>query len=471
MYAQLTAIAREFNFPSTLGLCLYLQISDSGITATPRISDDSWQFLWGHFLDGSNAVTGLHGLPISGRVEFDIDLSKARWYNSWIAASRRDTMLSRTPSMSHSRGDSRTLLVDEQVNDEQPKKTLTIQPTQNLSRHIPRKLSLLSRSASRSGTVSPEAVETQIISALSPIIQGDEPPTAKQVLETKVNSWRANTSLAPMHGTQAVETVSVVDLPIIPTKHAGPELNLDDFTWSISSAGPPSERVDSPLASEHSPSVHLDRRLESVCLTPSACTSFGPFDYDLHSPTTDVSRIPSLDIAHRMIDDCPPTPTTATSWGAPLSYPPSPLSEYRPPSIHLDRRGECSRPTTPTTATSWGAPMCWPATPLSEYRAPSVDMGERSGWSRPVTPSTATTWGPPMSYPPTPITPLYVHTPDAGQRSFDSYDTSSTHAWSHVWPYRQYQSCIHTIPIMPQKADECRDAIPVSNYPYLKICL
>lgn len=470
MYAQLTAIAREFNFPSTLGLCLYLQISDSGITATPRISDDSWQFLWGQFLDGSNP--GHHGLPISGRIEFDIDLSKARWYPSWISASRRDTMLSHTPSMSHSRGDSRTVFVDDQVNDVQQKNPLVVQPTQNLFRHIPKKLSLLSRPTSRSGTVSPEAIDTQIISTLSPIVQDDEPLTAKQELETRVNSWRATTSLVPTHETQTSDpkTVSADALPVTSAGQASPELNLDDFTWSVSSAGPSSERLGSPLSCERLPSVHLDRRLGSVCLTPSVCTSFGRFDYDLHSPMTEVSCLPSLDIAHRMIEDCPPTPTTATSWGAPLSYPPSPLSEYQPPSIHLDRRGEFSRPTTPTTATSWGAPLSWPTTPLSEYRAPSVDMGERNGWSRPVTPLTATTWGPPMSYPPTPITPFYVHTPDTGQHVLDPYETLPL-VWNHVWPYHQNQFCIDSTSVTSQKADEFQDTIPTSNYPHLKICL
>jgi hypothetical protein len=201
MYGQLTAIARQFNFPSTLGLCLYLQISDGGISATPRISDDSWQFLWGHLLDGSDPITRPHGLPIGGRIEFDIDMNKARWYTSWIAASRRDAMeqvpLTRTPSMSHSQGDSRTLCVDEQIGDEQQRSPLVIQQTPKSSRHIPKKLSLLSRPASRSRTVSPEFVEAQITSTLSPIMQHDEPQTAKQDLEKRVNSWRVNTSIAP----------------------------------------------------------------------------------------------------------------------------------------------------------------------------------------------------------------------------------------------------------------------------------
>ena len=48
MFGQLNAIAREYNFPSTVGLCLYLHINENGITMSPRISDDSWQYLFGH---------------------------------------------------------------------------------------------------------------------------------------------------------------------------------------------------------------------------------------------------------------------------------------------------------------------------------------------------------------------------------------------------------------------------------------
>jgi hypothetical protein len=38
MYGQLTAIAREFNFPSPVGLCLYLHVTEQGISIARRIS-------------------------------------------------------------------------------------------------------------------------------------------------------------------------------------------------------------------------------------------------------------------------------------------------------------------------------------------------------------------------------------------------------------------------------------------------
>ena len=71
MYAQLGAIAREFNFPSIVGICLYMHANEGGILYTPRISEESWGILWGHLFD-PNAPGPSGGLPISGRIEFDI---------------------------------------------------------------------------------------------------------------------------------------------------------------------------------------------------------------------------------------------------------------------------------------------------------------------------------------------------------------------------------------------------------------
>lgn len=296
MYGQLTAIAREFNFPSTAGLCLYLHVSESGITVTPRISDESWQLLWGHLLDGVTPASSSHGFPIGGRIEFDVDLRKARWYTSWIAASRRDTVMgSHPPSLSHWRGESKTSFADEQAAEEQEENPLINTPMSTL-RQIPRKLSLVdrfefstqsaSRPASQSGVVTLGSLEAQIVPALSPIIQTDEPQTAKQNLEKRVKSWRAS-SLAPTPLASTGEfALEVADIPsgVYVDEHStglAEELNLDDFSWSVSSAGPPSDGTSSPLSSYRLPSVHIDRRMEgSVCPTPSVCTSFGPFDYD-----------------------------------------------------------------------------------------------------------------------------------------------------------------------------------------------
>ena len=71
MYAQLGAIAREFNFPSTTGICIYMHVNESGSLLAPRISEESWNILWGHLFE-PNAPSPTSGIPICGRIEFDI---------------------------------------------------------------------------------------------------------------------------------------------------------------------------------------------------------------------------------------------------------------------------------------------------------------------------------------------------------------------------------------------------------------
>src|ERR1700722_2520953 len=100
MYGQLTAVAREFNFPSITGLCLYLHLSDQGPTSAPRISDSSWQCLWARWFEARSqgySPTNFQ-FPIAGRVEFDIDLDKARWYASWLASSYEGCLEKKGPS-------------------------------------------------------------------------------------------------------------------------------------------------------------------------------------------------------------------------------------------------------------------------------------------------------------------------------------------------------------------------------------
>jgi len=221
-----------------------------------------------------------------------------------------------------------------------------------------------------------EQLEAQIISDLSPIIQADEPPTAKQNLEKKVKSWRASASSVPtplvLSGETAVEAENVpinVSVDDALAEDTSSELNLDDFTWSVSSAGPPSNDSESPLPSGSFLSVHLGDR-------------------------GDFSK--------------PVTPLTATTWGAPSNDPDSPLSSGRLLSVHLGDRGEFSRPVTPLTATTWGAPISYPPTPNMPSHVHTPDVGQRA-------------FDP---YDPAPI--LYV--------------TFKGTPWRHVWPYHHAQS-------------------------------
>lgn len=467
----MTAIAREFNFPSTTGLCLYPHFVENGITMTPRISDESWPLIWAHVFEAS--TPSVQRSPINGKIEFDIDLRQARWYASWISSSHREYVdqpfpsNSTAPSLVHFRADSKATFRDDQVDDQEDSRMITPESiiTAPTARHIPRKLSLVdrfdsmssrsaSRPASRSALSPPEQLQlsSQI---LSPIFQEEEPKSARHALDSRVKTWRASAVLKPTPlsntGQTSLEPANMpndvsIDDGILETPDE--ELNLADFAWSISSAGPNEYDPMSPMSWDRVPSVHIANRMEgSVCMTPSDCTSFGPSDYTLPSPGLSIYRLPSPDIAYRMYEDVPPTPTTATSWGAPLSYPPSPLNFYRAPSIDIGERLVYSRPVTPSTATSWG-PASWPSSPLeSEHRPRSIHLGDRGEYSRPVTPSTATSWGAPLSYPPSPTTPFYVNTPDMGYRALEDpealtqwvYPTNDqvrATPWALSWPYR-----------------------------------
>lgn len=424
MYGQLTAIAREYNFPSTTGLCLYLHYTDSGITATPRISDDSWQMIWNHAFDPAPSSAAAPSLPISGKIEFDIDLRLARWYGAWMALSHRehvDVPMSVTPSAApsviHYREESRTTFAD----GEDQENHLVARP----ARHVPRKLSLVDRFDVMSVRSVPRSVVARAPPAeqlpgsqnLPPIFQEDEPKTAKHDLEHRVNSWRhasvppggfsevghillAGSNLPSPHMDESPILTNDDDERNDDERNDDDEYRLEDYSFSISSAGPGDYDPYSPLNWDYDPSVHLAHRAQgSVCMTESYRTSFGPSDYTLspYVPSFDLDGVRTPDIAHRMLEDVPPSPSVATSWGAPLSYPPSPTSEYHARSVHLGDRGCFSRPVTPMTATSWGAPE---------------------------------------SYPPSPTTPFYVRTPDAGQRTFDLSSLSDQDVpWSLEWPH------------------------------------
>ncbi|KIJ56664.1 hypothetical protein M422DRAFT_218231 [Sphaerobolus stellatus SS14] len=498
LYGQLTAIAREFNIPSTTGLCIYLQIQENGVPMlTPRVSDETWQILWGHYFIGDDRLPS-HGLPIAGRIEFDVDLRRAKWFNAWMGIPARsgtesEVGLSREPSLVHShwRGESRssalvpeqTLARDESPSPQDPTPTLN-QPFRAAvsQRQVPRPLLLerrdavgsrsFSRPSSRGQNLPSDVITieqpapstltepTFVPKTLSPMVQElEEPATAKPTKKTDVDTlvmkWRENSITGGP--TSAISAAGQPSLDAI-NMPSGAELDLDDFAWSISSAGPPSESPISLNWQSPLPSVHLhDRMAGSVCLTPTTCTSWGPPSYP-QSPVSSASRQPSVDLGQRMEEFVPLTPTTATSWGPP-SYPQSPISfASRRPSIDLGQRMEEFAPLTPSTATSWGPEDLHSPYYYQEiFRPPSVDIGLRGMGSVPVTPSTATSWGRPDTPLLLPPTPQYVRTPDAGERSFPDfelprsapnlsfpyYDAWTTQPWMYVWPY---QSRFHPQP-------------------------
>lgn len=386
-------------------------------------------------------------------------MPQARWYSSWLSAMTRETIErsirgapSTAPSFVHAHGDSRTTIADDTTPGQEDQSVAQSPPRSvPVNRHVPRKLSLLDRiellaprPESRDSTVlTLDVPERSLSKILSPIAQEEEPKTAKEQLDKRVNSWRATAIVKPTplagRGQTSLEPVNLPNNLSLDGDAVGldVELKLEDFTWSISSVGPD--------------------------------------DYDIVTVETLSERLPSPDIAHRMLEDCPPTPSTATSWGPPLSWPASPLSDFRAPSLDLGFRSVFSRPVTPTTATSWG-----PTSPaMSAYGqyydyspAQSVHLCDRAEFSRPVTPMTATSWGAPLSYPPSPITPYHIGTPDAAQRSFDlAQENQFTQGqprrvkqqpWRSVWPYFRASEAVTT--------ENSKVPSRMPGYPQLSIC-
>ncbi|KAL5636926.1 hypothetical protein ACGC1H_000787 [Rhizoctonia solani] len=408
LFAQLTAIAKEFSLPSTTGLCLYLHLPDA--PETPRITDDVWPLLWSRHLHTDDASLPL-GLPVAGRVQFDIDIPSARWYPMWFAHASRSELI---PDLA------RTI----PTSPRSPRGVVSALVDTARAQRVPRPLALVPRQE--------RMPEVQIDSGPSPVPSPSKaaaPPTANKETVEKVRRWSAlvtpePAALQPSPPTDDSAAPLTDDSNALPTgstvveeAEIEPEpLNLEDFQWSITSAGP-SSPVSScaTTASSRVPSIHLLERVEgSVILTPTTATSWGPhYDSDVESEFEPEPewRVRSPDVGERAEGSVLLTPSTATSWGAPLSYPPTPAQwaamHELVRSPDLGERAEGSVLLTPSTATTWGAPLSYPPTPaewhaLMDHIVRTPDLGRRAEGSVLLTPSTATTWGPPSAYPDTP---------------------------------------------------------------------
>ncbi|KAH7100628.1 hypothetical protein BKA62DRAFT_706021 [Auriculariales sp. MPI-PUGE-AT-0066] len=481
MYGQLTAIAREFGLPSVSGVCIYLHMAEGGSSMAPRISDDTWNMLWGHLFD--ELAQPPTGLPYV--VVFDIDARKARWYNAWIGAQRGEHIeYPIAGSVSgHQRHASRTtLLGDEDLRSENGLYPLHLQPA-GRAVNRPRKLNLVQKPAEvQNKPPTPPSESAPSLKRLSPVAQEEEEPVTAKLVEVdrKIMQWRMTSGVSPNPLSNKTGQISLDPAhmpnsapgtpgkPDMPTDGAGEdediELNLDDFAWSISSAGPPSY-PNSPVWSERVESVHLDYRMRgSAPPTPSTATTGWPYNYPDSPVYSMASRVATPDIAYCLMDSRPCTPTTATSWG-PASYQASMLAEDEDlQSLDLGHRFAHSRPVSPMTATSWG-PGSYAATPRSEYYAASVHLGHRMLHSRPLTPMTATSWGP-GSYPASPFIAEHIRTPGVEDIEFEhapvqprrlqmtgmafpyyTPEAPSVQTWSHVWPYISSRSEHLEVPI------------------------
>jgi hypothetical protein len=436
MYGQLTAIAREFNFPSPVGLCLYLHVTEQGISMVPRISDDIWPALWGHLFESRSPGPSFQ-MPICGRVEFDIDRRRALWLNSWLTSDRRhplDVPVSVPPSLSHHRGDSKTSFFDDR-GDERPE-DLSMMHTTSRSRHIPKKLSLVDRLETHSFTSSlanaiPGSDTADGLPNPLATVLDEEAKPANIALEKRVESWRASSSVAPtpmakqsqipLDPKNIPNNLQLSDLDVLADTEE--EINLNDFAWSATSLGPLDyDSLPSAVSGSHVLSVHLDRRLEgSALLTPSTATSWGP-ESPGSTPMSNQFRLPSPDIAQRVIEDCPPTPSTATSWGPEeLLYSPASV-KFRLPSPDLGQRMLEDCPPTPSTATSWGPEELSYSPASVEFRLHSPDLGQRMLEDCPPTPITGTSWRP-------------EHPRSAATSTVSRYPRSLDMSVLSIWPY------------------------------------
>ena len=447
MITQLAAIAREFNFPSTSGLCLYFHHVEDGLTLKPRISDDSWPSIWSYLSDpsGPNERRPL----FSGKVEFDIDLRHARWYASWLSSIHREladyyahTFPPAGPSLSHYREEIQaTLPKGRPFNVDIAEHSFT-QPSEQKRRHVPRTLSLAERfdlvpvrsdaKPNSRPALFPPDVPSASSQVLSTIVQQEEPKSSRDTLD-RLKSWRERSLLIP----NPLQPLSKsLDHELLPTSA---ELKMEDFTWSISSAGPKS--CDSPCLDSEAgdPSVHLASRIVgTVCSTPSICTSFGPDSYQCISPTS-WRYAPSVHIASRLAGSVCTSPSICTSFGPDNSAPSFPfLDIYRVPTPDLAHRLYESVPSTPQTATTWGAPLSYPPSPRCPSPSPSLDLGERS----------------------------MLRESEMSPSSI-CHDPSGTTAWPYVWPYLTEYLTKNRLPAVA--SHNFGTIKSTFNYPYLNI--
>lgn len=371
--------------------------------------------MFAHLFDARSPTFGITQLPVSARVEIDVDIQKARWFESWVAQRRR--VVEPSVISSHWRGESRTTFHDDHTDDRSEQLPVP------RPRHVPRQLSLLDRFESGSvasttghGALREEGPPESLLADadFTPEIPTAVPaniPDPDERLARRVKSWRASSSVAPSPmaatGQVSLDPVNMpngIDLPSPPGVEEM-ELRLEDFQWSVSSEGPGDylESLGTPEVWSRLPSVHLGERVEgSLLLSPSSnATSWGPtyLDDDYQEVSASHSYFESVDIGRRVQGSVMLSPSVATSQG-PEDYDynvltvPSPRARFGTPDI-ADRHFS-DVPPTPSTGTSWGPDdRSVDSYSVASHRwGHSPHMADRQLSDVPPTPSTATSWGP-----------------------------------------------------------------------------
>ncbi|KAG8936743.1 hypothetical protein FRC02_012025 [Tulasnella sp. 418] len=435
MYAQLSAIAREFALPSTSGVCIYLRVMEGASQFSPRLSDEAWQILWGPFINPDDYQQPpsypLHGLPISGKIEFDIDVRKAKWYSTWINGNIRNFggEVPETASIfdqNHWRSEHGRASVSTQEDASEVERSETVSnlrhaqasssvrhgPADATPRQGPRKLSLLNRrevdlpsikAPTKSSISSRGRLEIEVQSAISSHHPLSTPGTAPPVNELGLTSTSTisgsagpsksvplRSTLSPIPQTEEPLTARQKDLDTIVRKWRDSSATIAPPVLAASPAQPNTPPVDAQTNTTNDFQTHANT--DTVSSLPPIL--------DLNGDSTS-SPIDLADFAWSISSRGPPSPDAFSSFSF------DDEDGYRVPSVHLLDRMRGSVLLTPSTRTSFG-----PDSSCRSYddlisnvdRYPSPDIAARMIEDSPPTPSTATSWGPGIS-PAWPFTP------------------------------------------------------------------
>ncbi|KAG8832911.1 hypothetical protein FRC17_000353 [Serendipita sp. 399] len=279
MYGQLAAIAREFSLPSIAGVCLYLHVQEPNIGINPRISDEAWQLLWSPYFTAAEeaALPMPSGPPICGRIEFDVDTRKARWYESWVNGQERPVVLEASipPSVAQTM---RGWYQDHREATQGDTETSLDQlSTSRKSKHVPRPLALsgnyenLSRPPQKHRAVvshdndGADLVASKLASRrLSPVTQATETTSTKQRdLDVLVRNWRATTPHAIVNPATAFGLATSSSIQV-PNSAGYPYFNLYPPVYPFVTPYPSRQDVPiEPLSKQPPPSS-----TQSVSLVP-----------------------------------------------------------------------------------------------------------------------------------------------------------------------------------------------------------
>ncbi|KAG8966093.1 hypothetical protein FRC03_012505 [Tulasnella sp. 419] len=454
MYAQLSAIAREFALPSTSGVCIYLRVMEGASQFSPRLSDEAWQILWGPFINPDDYQQPpsypLHGLPISGKIEFDIDVRKAKWYSTWINGNIRNFggEVPETASIfdqNHWRSEHGRASVSTQEDASEVERSETVSnlrhaqasssvrhgPADATPRQGPRKLSLLNRrevdlpsikAPTKSSISSRGRLEIEVQSAISSHHPLSTPGTAPPVNELGLTSTSTvsgsagpsksvplRSTLSPIPQTEEPLTARQKDLDTIVRKWRDSSATIAPPVLAASPAQPNTPPVDAQTNTTNDFQTHANT--DTVSSLPPIL--------DLNGDSTS-SPIDLADFAWSISSRGPPSPDAFSSFSF------DDEDGYRVPSVHLLDRMRGSVLLTPSTRTSFG-----PDSSCRSYddlisnvdRYPSPDIAARMIEDSPPTPSTATSWGPGIS-------PAWAFTPrpeypnwgaNGGVREYESW--------------------------------------------------